>query len=119
MEGNMRVSRIGKLCTVLIAALALANTAAASEEAEALIAQVAEAMGGADALLAIETLQADGYGMEAYFWGGGNVTGDPEAPQKWAENPGMSAIWDFDSDRYLTQYRFTVTVSKPMFWATA
>jgi hypothetical protein len=74
-------------------------------EANALMTRVAAAMGGRQAILDIQSLQADGYGMEAYFWGGGNVTGDPEAPQKWAENPGMSAIWDFDSDRYLTQYR--------------
>ena len=43
--------------------------------------------------------------MEAYFWGGGNVTADPEAPQKWAENPNFSSIWDFANDRYRTQYR--------------
>ena len=53
----------------------------------------------------IHTLQADGYGMEAYFWGGGNVTADPDAPQKWAENPNFSSIWDFANDRYRTQYR--------------
>ena len=27
------------------------------------------------------------------------------APQKWAENPNFSSIWDFDNDRYRTQYR--------------
>lgn len=74
-------------------------------EANALMARVAEAMGGSQAILDIHTLEANGYGLEAYFWGGGNVTGDPAAPQKWAENPGMSSIWDFDNDRYLTQYR--------------
>jgi glyoxylase-like metal-dependent hydrolase (beta-lactamase superfamily II) len=83
----------------------LATVASAAEDAEELVAQVAEAMGGAEAVLAIETLQADGYGMEAYFWGGGNVTGDPEAPQKWAENPNFSSVWDFADGRYRTQYR--------------
>ena len=29
----------------------------------------------------------------------------PEAVQKWAENPGVSSAWDFDNDRYRTQYR--------------
>jgi len=73
--------------------------------AQALIERAAEAMGGATAILDIHTLEATGYGMEAYFWGGGNATGDPEAVQKWAENPGMSSVWDFDNDRYRTQYR--------------
>jgi hypothetical protein len=69
------------------------------------MADVARAMGGAEAILGIRTLQADGYGMEAYFWGGGNVTADREAPQKWAENPTLSSIWDFENHRYRTQYR--------------
>jgi metallo-beta-lactamase superfamily protein len=67
--------------------------------------EVARAMGGAEAILGIQTLQADGYGMEAYFWGGGNVTADRDAPQKWAENPNFSSIWDFVNNRYRTQYR--------------
>jgi hypothetical protein len=65
-----------------ITALAVQAAAAASPEAEHLINHVARAMGGADTILAIDTLQADGYGMEAYFWGGGNITADREAPQK-------------------------------------
>jgi len=88
-----------------LALLAFPVAASASPEAERLMADVARAMGGAEAILRIRTLQADGYGMEAYFWGGGNVTGDREAPQKWAENPNFSSIWDFANDRYRTQYR--------------
>lgn len=62
-------------------------------------------MGGPQAVLDVRTLEASGYGMEAYFWGGGNVTGDPEAAQKWAENPEMASVWDFENDRYRTRYR--------------
>ena len=85
----------------------LPATALAQQDSEAneLMMRVADAMGGSQAILDIHTLEANGYGLEAYFWGGGNVTGDADAPQKWAENPGMSAIWDFDNDRYLTRYR--------------
>src|SRR5687768_11828507 len=88
-----------------IALFALQGAASASPEGERLIAEVARAMGGAEAILAVRTLQADGYGMEAYFWGGGNVTADSRAPQKWAENPSFSSVWDFADDRYRTQYR--------------
>ena len=34
-----------------------------------------------------------------------DVTADREAPQKWAENPNFSSVWDFANDRYRTQYR--------------
>ena len=79
--------------------------AQSADHARELIDRVAEAMGGMQVILDVRTLEANGYGMEAYFWGGGNVTGDPEAVQKWAENPNMASIWDFENDRYLTQYR--------------
>jgi hypothetical protein len=88
-----------------IALSALQGAVSASPEGERLIDEVVRAMGGAEAILAVRTLQADGYGMEAYFWGGGNVTADPRAPQKWAENPSFSSVWDFAGDRYRTQYR--------------
>jgi hypothetical protein len=88
-----------------LALLALHGAASASPEAERLMNDVARAMGGAEAILGVRTLQADGYGMEAYFWGGGNVTADREAPQKWAENPTFSSVWDFANDRYRTAYR--------------
>ncbi len=91
--------------TISAAALLAPGMASASPEAEALIARIADAMGGAEAILAVRTLRADGYGLEAYFWGGGNITADPDAPQKWAENPEFSSIWDFDNRRYRTQYR--------------
>jgi Metallo-beta-lactamase superfamily len=87
------------------ALLALQGSALASPEAERLMSDVAQAMGGAEAILGVRTLQANGYGVEAYFWGGGNVTADRDAPQKWAENPNFSAIWDFANERYRTSYR--------------
>jgi len=92
---------------LLILTTLMAGTPALAQDSavNTLMARVADAMGGEQAIMDVHTLQADGYGMEAYFWGGGNVTGDPMAPQKWAENPNMSAIWDFDNDRYLTRYR--------------
>lgn len=91
----------------IVIALSAADVASAQDGAEVdtLMAQVADAMGGAAEILDVRTLEANGYGMEAYFWGGGNVTGDPEAVQKWAENPEMAAIWDFENDRYQTRYR--------------
>lgn len=97
----------GRAFSLLIMAIALTGQALAQPSGNAgqLVARVAEAMGGRQAILDVRTLEANGYGMEAYFWGGGNVTGDPDAVQKWAENPEMASIWDFDNDRYLTRYR--------------
>jgi hypothetical protein len=103
---NCKIPSLHLAVPALAAAiLLLPGVASASPEAQALIDRVAEAMGGTEAILEVRTLQADGYGMEAYFWGGGNITGDADAPQKWAENPNMSSVWDFANKRYRTQYR--------------
>ncbi len=48
-----------------------------------LVTRAADALGGRDRVMAVKTLQIIGYGELAYFNGGGNITGDPAAPQKW------------------------------------
>ena len=48
-----------------------------------LVIRAADALGGRERLLAMRTLQIVGYGELAYFNGGGNITADPRAPQKW------------------------------------
>src|SRR5688500_1992349 len=45
--------------------------------------QMAEALGGRERVLAVKTLRIVGYGELAYQNGGGNITGHPDAPQKW------------------------------------
>jgi hypothetical protein len=84
---------------------ASAGLAQPPADANAVIEHAAEALGGADAILAVGTLELRGYGTEAYFWGGGNITGDPDAMQKWAENPDLQTVWDFTNRRFRTQYR--------------
>lgn len=102
---SWNVFKVGVSALALSVFLQGGNALAQSADAEALIEQVVEAMGGSEAILGIDTLEANGYGMEAYFWGGGNITGDPDAVQKWAENPNVVSIWDFENERYRTSYR--------------
>ena len=47
-----------------------------------LVLRAAEALGGLDRVMALKTLQIIGYGELAYMNGGGNITADPDAPQK-------------------------------------
>ena len=48
-----------------------------------LVLRAAEALGGLDRVMALKTVQIIGYGELAYMNGGGNITADPDAPQKW------------------------------------
>ena len=70
-----------------------------------LVRRTAEALGGRDRLLALKTLQIIGYGELAYFNGGGNITGDPDAPQKWQKVLEHTRTIDLEHGRTRVQQR--------------
>ncbi len=59
----------------------------------------AEALGGKDRILAVKTLTIHGYGQLAYQNGGGNITGSPDAPQKWLNINGSIRTIDLEHGR--------------------
>jgi len=67
--------------TMAMVTIGLAGQGAAPERQ--LVTRAADALGGRERVLAARTLQIVGSGELAYFNGGGNITGDPAAPQKW------------------------------------
>ena len=70
-----------------------------------LVQRAADALGGRDRVMAVTTLQIVGYGELAYFNGGGNVTGDPAAPQKWQKVLEYTRTIDFEHARTRVQQR--------------
>jgi hypothetical protein len=70
-----------------------------------LVTRAAEALGGRERVMALKTLQIVGYGELAYFDGGGNVTGDPAAPQKWQKALEYRRIIDLEHWRTRVQQR--------------
>ena len=75
-----------------------------SPEAQ-LVRRAADALGGRERVLALKTLQIIGYGELAYFNGGGNITGDPDAPQKWQKVLEHTRTIDFEHGRTRVQQR--------------
>ena len=70
-----------------------------------LITRAADALGGRDRVMAVKTLQIVGYGELAYFNGGGNITGDPAAPQKWQKVLEYTRTIDLEHWRTRVQQR--------------
>jgi glyoxylase-like metal-dependent hydrolase (beta-lactamase superfamily II) len=70
-----------------------------------LVTRAADALGGRDRVMALETLQIIGYGELAYFNGGGNITGDPNAPQKWQKVLEFTRTIDLEHRRTRVQQR--------------
>ena len=97
---------------IVVLALAIVSTALViglagqglSPEAQ-LVRRAADALGGRERVLALKTLQIIGYGELAYFNGGGNITGAPDAPQKWQKVLEHTRIIDFENGRTRVQQR--------------
>ena len=70
-----------------------------------LVTRAADALGGRDRVTALKTLQIVGYGELAYFNGGGNITGDPGAPQKWQKVLEYTRTIDLEHWRTRVQQR--------------
>ena len=70
-----------------------------------LVTRAADALGGRDRVMALKTLQIVGYGELAYFNGGGNITGDPDAPQKWQKVLEYTRTIDLEHWRTRVQQR--------------
>jgi hypothetical protein len=94
--------------TVAVAASGVLATGLAGQgtsPALQLVTRSAEALGGRDRVMALKTLQIVGYGELAYFDGGGNITGDPSAPQKWQKALDYKRTIDLEHGRTRVQQR--------------
>jgi hypothetical protein len=84
-----------------VAASASAQPAAAKR----LLDSAAEAMGGLERLRRIENFALTGFGQQLYFDGGGNVTGDVNAPPKWRGVADSERVFDLRNERAVNQER--------------
>ena len=90
------------VATVTALVVGLAGQATAELQ---LVTRAADALGGRDRVMAVKTLQIVGYGELAYFNGGGNITGDPHAPQKWQKVLDYTRTIDLEQWRTRVQQR--------------
>ena len=93
------------LATVVSTALMAVVTAQTTTPERQLVMRAADALGGRDRVMALKTLQIVGYGELAYFNGGGNITGDPDAPQKWQAVLEYTRTIDLEHARSRVQQR--------------
>ena len=93
------------LTVAISAALAIRLAGQATAPERQLVTRAADALGGRDRVMSLKTLQIVGYGELAYFNGGGNITGDPEAPQKWQKVLEYTRTIDLEHGRTRVQQR--------------
>ena len=102
----MREKVVGASVVVAAAAALVIGLAAQGPTPELqLVTRAADALGGRDRLMALKTLRIVGFGELAYFNGGGNITGDPAAPQKWQKVLDYTRTIDLEHWRTRVQQR--------------
>jgi glyoxylase-like metal-dependent hydrolase (beta-lactamase superfamily II) len=83
-DAAMRERLIGASVTVAaITAVAIGLAGQGTAPELQLVTRAADALGGRDRLMGLKTVEIVGYGELAYMNGGGNISADPAAPQKW------------------------------------
>jgi len=84
---------------VLLCAFSGGDVRGQSNTAGAVVQAAATAMGGADKLRAIRNVTMTGYGQQVYQLGGGRITGEPEAPEKYIAVNEMVRVYDLEHQR--------------------
>ena len=93
------------LAVAIVVALSIRLAGQAAAPERQLVTRAADALGGRDRVMALKTLQIVGYGELAYFNGGGNITGDAAAPQKWQKVLDYTRTIDLEHGRTRVQQR--------------
>jgi glyoxylase-like metal-dependent hydrolase (beta-lactamase superfamily II) len=65
-----------------------------------LVNAAAKALGGAERIGAIRNITLHGYGQYAYQFGGGRITGEPDAPEKYIAANDLRRVYDLEHNRF-------------------
>ncbi len=79
---------------------ATAANAQAPATERAAVTAAAEALGGTNRIKAIRNITLQGYGQYVYMFGGGNITGDPDAPMKYQAANDLKRVYDLENGRF-------------------
>ena len=69
-------------------------------QAPAVVREAAEALGGAARVASVKNITLVGYGQYAYMFGGGRITGSPDAPEKYQAANDLRRVYDLEHGRF-------------------
>jgi glyoxylase-like metal-dependent hydrolase (beta-lactamase superfamily II) len=88
--------------TVFIAAAVFGVRQAQGQggSAKMVVDEAAKALGGMDRVRSVKNITLVGYGQYAYMFGGGRLTGSPDAPEKYQAANDLRRVYDFEHGRF-------------------
>ena len=96
---------VASVLVAMVAAMVIGVAGRGTTSEVQLVTRAADALGGRDRVMALKTLRIVGFGELAYFNGGGNITADPAAPQKWQKVLDYTRTIDLEHWRTRVQQR--------------
>ena len=77
-----------------------------ADSARTLVERAAAALGGPERVRSVRNITLTGYAQYAYQFGGGRITGEPAAPEKYLAANELRRVYDLEHDRFqLTERR--------------
>ena len=96
----MRSSNTNFLLTVLLTSVSFspahAQAPASQPSARTVVNQAAQALGGSERVQSVKNITLVGYGQYAYMFGGGRITGSPDAPEKYQAANDLRRVYDLE-----------------------
>jgi len=87
-------------CIVLTIALTPVHAQTPAASSRSVLDRAAAALGGADRVRSVKNITLVGYGQYAYMFGGGRITGSPDAPEKYQAANDLRRIYDLEHGRF-------------------
>jgi glyoxylase-like metal-dependent hydrolase (beta-lactamase superfamily II) len=75
-------------------------TAQQASASRQVINQAAEALGGTERIRSVKNITLAGYGQYAYMFGGGRISGSPDAPEKYQAANDLRRVYDLEHGRF-------------------
>jgi glyoxylase-like metal-dependent hydrolase (beta-lactamase superfamily II) len=87
---------------VIVAAVAVGRPVSGqnASTARALVERAAGALGGLERVRSIRNITLSGYAQYAYQFGGGRITGEPTAPEKYMAANELRRVYDLEHNRF-------------------
>ena len=64
------------------------------------VSRAAEALGGEARVRSVRNITLAGYGQYAYMFGGGRISGSPDAPEKYIAANDLRRVYDIEHERF-------------------
>jgi glyoxylase-like metal-dependent hydrolase (beta-lactamase superfamily II) len=104
MRWTVRVLLVALLMAAIVVSRPVMGQNA--DSARTLVERAAAALGGLERVRGVRNITLTGYAQYAYQFGGGRITGEPAAPEKYLAANELRRVYDLERDRFqLTERR--------------